>query len=202
MTTRSSTWTAALLILAIAGCWRSSTPSPGGSTNPQAGVNAKTGPEEAQSEADRLLERQLEVDTLYLTEDGREIVAPGNRQGVIVEPGTGKLAWAAWECNNPACPGRKPDDRPLLFPRPDPFFFAKPDGTVGLRQPATEAELLQADENRDVRCPACLKTRSLAAETPQQRQQYRNWCRLYVLPQAAEQRKKLAEEYRRLLGGG
>lgn len=185
-------WALGLLLLAIAGCSSKS--------GDEAPLAAPIAPETLQG-ASGLLEKQLQVDTLYLAEDGREIIAPGNRQGVIVEPGTGKLAWAAWECNNPSCPGRKPDGKPQLFPWPNPFFYAKPDGTVGQRQPITEAELLQADENRDVRCPACLKIRNLPSETPEQRMQYRAWCQQHVLPQAAEQRKKLAEEYRRLMGG-
>lgn len=182
-------WELGLLLLAIAGCSSKS----GDDVPTTAPIGA-----EQQRAADGILEKQLEVDTLYLAEDGKESIAPGNRQGVIVEPGTGKLAWAAWECNNPSCPGRRPEGKPLLFPRPNPLYFAKQDGTAGLRQPTTEAELLEAQDRAEVKCPACLKTRNLAAETPEQRQQYQFWCRAYVLPQAAEQRQQLAEEYRRL----
>ncbi|MCE9553962.1 MAG: hypothetical protein K8T91_11385 [Planctomycetes bacterium] len=183
----------ALLLLAC-GCKRELSPGPDVSPAPPASV-AQPSPE-----SDDILDRQMTVDTLYFANDGRELVAPGNVLRATVDPTTRKLAWAAWQCDNPQCPGRKPDGKPQLFPWPNPFLFIKEDGTIATRQPVTEPELLQADENRDVRCPACLKNRNLSAETPQQREQYRNWCRLHVLPQAAQQRKKLEDEYRRVMG--
>lgn len=181
----------ALLLLAITGCGRQS----GENVSMELPIN-----EAASQGSAGVLEKQLEVDTLYLAEDGNQIIAAGNRQGVIVEPGKNRLAWGAWECDNPQCPGRKPGGTPLLFPWPNPFYFIKEDGTIAMRQPITEAELLQADESREVRCPACLKIRNLASETPQQRLQYRTWCRQHVLPRAAEQRKNLEDDYRRRLG--
>jgi len=185
-------WAWVLPLLALTGCSRQSSDSLS---------NAVPVANEVPKGAEGFLEKQLGVDTLFFTEDGKQIIAPGNRQGVIVQPGNGNLAWAAWQCDNSQCPGRKPDGKPQLFPWPNPFLYVKDDGTVATRQPITEAELLQADENRTVRCPACLKIRNLASETPEQRRQYQSWCRPHVLPQAVEQRKKLDEEYRRLRGG-
>jgi hypothetical protein len=142
----------------------------------------------------------LEVDTLYFTEDGREIIAPGNSQHVVIDPVSGGLAWGAWQCDNPSCPGRKPDGKPFLFPWPNPFCYVTSERKVGKRQPETDADLRQAEELADVQCPACVKNRNLAAESAETRQQFRLWCRQHELPQAAEQRAKLAEEYRRLMG--
>jgi len=194
---KSGRWALGLLLLA-GGCGPS--PAPDAFSNLQPGPVAPMGTEAVQR-ADRLLERQFEVETVFLTEDGKEIIAPGNRQGIIVDSATGKLAWAAWQCDNPSCPGRKSASLPLLFPWPNPFYFAQTDGTVGVRQPVTEAELQQAQEYAEVKCPACLKNRNRIAETPAMRQQYRSWCRQHVLPQAAQQREKLAEEYRQTLTG-
>jgi hypothetical protein len=190
----------ALLLLGIGGCSRS--PGPEAPTSPQAGANAPASAEEKQQAADRLLRQQLEVDTLYFAEDGREVIAPGNDQHVVIDPVSGGLAWGAWQCDNPSCPDRKPDGRPFLFPWPSPFCYVTSEQTVGRRQPVTDAELRQAEELADVRCPACLKNRNLAVETPEVRLQYRSWCRQHVLPQAAEQRVRLAEEYRRLHATG
>ncbi|MCE9546062.1 MAG: hypothetical protein K8T25_11150 [Planctomycetia bacterium] len=187
-------WVLVLLLLSCGGCKREVSNGP--VVTPPAPVSGV----QSSVRGEDILERQLTVDTLYFTDDGKELIAPGNRLLATVDPATHHLAWAAWQCDNPSCSGRKADGKPQLFPWPNPLLYIKDDGTIAIRQPITEAELLQADENRDVRCPACLKIRNLAAETPEQRQQYRSWCRLHILPQAAEQRKALEAEYRRLQG--
>ncbi len=80
---------------------------------------------------EELFQESLTLETIYLTEDGREIKAPGNRDGVIIDPETKTMAWAAHQCDNPECPGERKGDRPFLFPRPQPFAFIKDDGTIG-----------------------------------------------------------------------
>ena len=141
----------------------------------------------------------MAVDTLYLAEDGREIIAPGNRHGVVVVPGTKQLAWAAHQCDNPDCPGKGKGDRPFLFIWPMPFAFAREDGTVGFRQPQTETDFELLEKFGEMLCPACLKTRNQEEETHQQREQYTRWCRPYVLPESAKRLEQLDAEYRRWL---
>lgn len=187
---------ATCMLLAIAGC----------SSKPEEVENVPPSPprpasaEEVRQTREEIFQKRLAVDMLYLTEGGIEVVAPGNSQGAIVDTATGKLAWAAWQCDNPQCPGRKSDNQPLLFPSINPWLYAKEDGTIGLRQMKTEAEIRQTEEFGEQKCPVCLKIRNRDSETAQQRQQYQAWCRPHVLPQAAQQLKKLEQEYRQLLG--
>ena len=146
-----------------------------------------------------VFQERLKVDTLYLTEDGGEIVAAGNSFGVIVDPKTKKLAWAAWQCNNPDCQGIAEDERPYLFIRRDPFKFVKKDGTVGLGQPQSQKDFELFEQYAEVTCPACLKTRNREAETAEQRQQYKQWCQRYILPETAARLKELDEQRKRWL---
>jgi hypothetical protein len=139
------------------------------------------------------------VDTLYLTDDGRKIIAPGTVRGMIVDPASGKLAWEAWQCDNPQCPGRKPDGSPLLFPWPDPFAYVTDDGKPGIHQPQTEEDFKRMEAFANKQCPACLKERNLASETREEREQYRNWLKVHVLPQAAARLKELDAEYQAYL---
>ena len=116
---------------------------------------------------------------------------------MIVDPKTKKLAWAAWQCNNPDCPERAEGGRPYLFIRRDPFKFVKKDGTVGLGQPQSQKDFELFEQYAEVTCPACLKTRNREAETAEQRQQYKRWCQRYVLPEAAARLKQLTEQRKR-----
>lgn len=141
---------------------------------------------------DIFLDRES-VETLYLTTDGKEIVAPKNVRGVIVDGG--KLAWQAWECTNPSCPGRKADGKPLLFSRPDPFAYITPDGQPDIRQPSTAEDFKKMDEYILRRCPECLKIRKLASETEAEREQYQSFVKPHVLPQAAKRLAELDAEY-------
>ncbi len=137
---------------------------------------------------------RIAVDTLYITKDGNEVIAPGTVRGVIVTK-SGELAFEAWQCNNPNCPGRKVDGSPYLFPWPDPFAFVKEDGTPSMRAPENEAEDKLMAEFSNQRCPECLKQRKVATESVEEREKYRNWLQTHVLPQAEKQLKRLDEEY-------
>jgi len=130
---------------------------------------------------EQLLQERLKVNVLYLTEDGREIIAPSNRFRAVVDPKTNKLAWAAWQCDNPNCPGKGKHGRPFLFPRRDPFVFVKEDGTVGCRQPESKKDIELFEEYAVATCPACSKTE----------------VRQYVLPESAARLKELEEAHKR-----
>ena len=148
---------------------------------------------------EKIFKARQTIDTLYLTEDGREIIAPGNADGAIVDPETGKIAWAAYQCNNPKCPGRK-DGRPFLFPWPSPFAYVTEEGTIGYRTPEDVDEATAMTEKfAMIECPACAKIRNRDKETPEQRQQYEQWCKPYVLPESAKRLKALDEELRLLV---
>jgi hypothetical protein len=147
-----------------------------------------------------IFQDRLKVETLYLTEDGQRVVKPGSPERVVVvDAAAGKLAWLAWQCNNPQCPGRKAANSPLVFPWPDPFAYVKPDGTVGIRQPLTPEDQKKMEDFGEQKCPECLKRRNLASETPQQRQQYKDWCVPHVLPEAAKRLAELDAELKQLV---
>lgn len=137
---------------------------------------------------------RLQVETLFLTADGRRFVAPMSPERAIVAEG-GSLAWPAWQCNNPDCPGRQPDGSPLVFPWPDPFQSVGPDGRIVVRQPLNDEDEKLFQKFSEQNCPACLPRRKPAEESKALRQQYKDWCQPHVLPAAA---KRLAELDREL----
>ncbi|MCG8585682.1 MAG: hypothetical protein MI757_13325, partial [Pirellulales bacterium] len=140
---------------------------------------------------ERFLARRR-LDTLYLTEDGQQIVHPASPTGAVVfDANAGTLAWAAWQCNNPDCPGRGADGSPMLFPWPHPLISLKADGTISLDRSSATARNFSAAEFMERKCPACLRTRNLASESAEQRAQYNAWCQPHVLPGAADRLKEL-----------
>jgi len=146
---------------------------------------------------------RLRVDTLFIAKDGRRVVQPMNKDGtVVVDAAAGVLAWPAWQCNNPECPGRQADGGPYLFPWPNPFISVNADGTLVTRQPNMPADRTLFDEFATQSCPVCKERRNLSAESPQQRQQYKDWCQLHELPSAAKRRKELDQELQRITAGG
>jgi hypothetical protein len=150
---------------------------------------------------DQIYEAQQAVPTLYRTESGKEVIAPGNKFGVIVDGDTKELAWATWKCDNPNCPakGQGKDGRPYLFIWPNFLAFAKEDGTVGFGQPKTEEDLAKFQVFAEPGCPECMKKRNKAQESPEDRMQYQNWATKYVLPEAEARIKELDEEFKKHL---
>lgn len=145
---------------------------------------------------------RLKVDTLFIAQDGRRAVQPMNPdQVVILDAKAGVLAWPAWQCNNPECPGRSTDGSPHLFPWPNPFISVGPDGKLVTRQPNMPAERKLFDDFATQACPACKERRNPATESPQQRQQYKDWCQLHELPSAARRRQELDKELQRITAG-
>ena len=159
-------------------------PSAGGSMTPLTTAQWK-------KEREKIFQERSKVETLFIARDGRQLVVPAAYDRAIVDPQTGELVWAAWQCNNPDCPGRKPNGDPHLFPWPDHLLYAKSDGTVGMRQPSTEEDFRKDDAYGVQACPECLKHRNLETESPLRKQQYQDWCRRHVLPSTAKRLKEL-----------
>ncbi len=148
---------------------------------------------------EEIFEERVKADTLYLTEEGQEIIAPGSPFEATVDPKTNKLAWRAWQCNNPNCPGEGKGDRPFLFTWPDPFKFVAEDGTIGVRQPISDEDFELFDKFSQQACPACLKSRNRETETLDQQLEYQAWCQLYVLPESAQRLQEIGKDYRKNL---
>jgi hypothetical protein len=137
---------------------------------------------------DEIFAARVKVPTLYLTDDGREIVAEGTQFGAIVDPQTKKLAWAAYQCDNPQCPGKPVGERPYLFTWPNPVLFAGEDGTVQSGQPISPEELAAFEKFKTMVCPACE-----AAKTPNPNGLMP---RRYVLPEGQKRLDELELEYK------
>jgi len=147
---------------------------------------------------EEIFKAQQAVDTLYFTADGRELIAPGAERGMTVDEATGELAFAAYQCNNPDCPEREGDE-PFLFPLPDPFAYVDEAGKPAIRQPVTEEDFETFDEFIEKKCPACLETRDIDSETPEQRQQYQSYVTRHITPEAREQLAELEAELKRII---
>jgi hypothetical protein len=148
---------------------------------------------------EEIQQEQLSLPALYLTyDDKREVIASGDQGDVIVDKDSGKLAFRAWTCTNPDCPGKKPaGQRPLLFIWHDPLYFVDESGSVNYDAVPNRAEMIvKRGGHLEPTCPECLKIRDGARETPAVEQQYRDWCQQYVLPTAASRSEELRQEVR------
>jgi hypothetical protein len=151
---------------------------------------------------DDIAQDRLKVDTLFITKDGQRLKRPMNPDGaVIVDAAAGTLAWPAWQCINPDCPGRGADGAPFLFPWPDPFRSVKPDGTIVVRQPDMPAERKLFDDFATQKCPACLEKRTPASESKEKAQQYKDWCQPHVTASAAKRLAELDRELQKMMSG-
>lgn len=127
---------------------------------------------------------------LYITEKSRtHVIAPRNK-GIFVDEATGELAYPAYACQNPDCPGRKGDE-PYLFIHGDPALKAGDNNAVVRGPPVHTGQPSPV-------CPACLAERDLKNETPQQKMQYLMWARPYLLPESAARAKELEAEYQQV----
>ncbi len=133
---------------------------------------------------DDIFNKQMELPTLYLTtQTGQHVIAPASK-GVFVDEKSGEVCWPAQACHNPDCPGVGIDGEPHLF------IVPLPGGPKPTRQAAPD-KVTTDHVNGQGHCPQCLKIRRLDNETPQLRQQYGNFVRPHVLPEAAEQMKEI-----------
>ncbi len=134
---------------------------------------------------------------LFITASGQRIEAPRD-SGVFVDEASGELAWPAYACTNPDCPGRN-GEVPHLFIWSDPRFYVAEDGTLGTRQFNTAQEYrdaaAQAGTDRQPTCNECLKIRNLETETPEEGQKYSEYPRQYVLPATRQRELELDAEH-------
>ncbi len=152
---------------------------------------------------------RMQLDTVFLTKNGREVVAPRGKDGIQVDVivDSGELVWLALTCTNPNCPGKEeaiePGDRPFLFIWADPLVVAKPDGSVGYLEIGPDQdrmELVRAlGGQMEPACPECLKTRDIDSESDEERQKFVDFCQPYFLPETAARMKELDEEHSRRL---
>ena len=151
---------------------------------------------------DDIARDRLRVATLFITKDGERVERPMNPDGVVViDAAAGTLAWPAWQCDNPDCPGRGADGSPFLFPWPDPFKSVKPDGTIASHPPNGPADQKLFDNYATQKCPACLEKRTPASESKERSQQYKDWCQIHVTPKAAKRLAELDRELQKMLSG-
>lgn len=148
----------------------------------------------SQERNERFLARR-QRDTLFLTEDGQRLIQPASPSGAVVfDADAGILAWAAWQCNNPDCPGRGADGSPVLFPWPHPLISIGADGTIGLQRSAETEGSVSVADFMERKCPACLQSRNLASESDEQRAKYNAWCQPHVLPAGAKRTNEQSDE--------
>ena len=143
---------------------------------------------------------QRNLPVLYLTEETlTEVQAPADA-GLFVDEATGELAYRAYECQNPECPGRGADGSPHLFIHRDVLASADAKGEITWSQ-VPEGETPQ-DYIRSLggylapTCPKCVELRDLENETDEHRQQYQAWAQLHELEETATRRAELEAEYK------
>ncbi|MBM4021848.1 MAG: hypothetical protein FJ284_06365 [Planctomycetes bacterium] len=144
------------------------------------------------------------LDVLYLTADtGKQVRAPASA-GVFVDRGTGELCFPAYECRNPACPGRQGGDRPFLFMHRDVMLKAGPDGEVVRDDMPAGRDPAEVIRSRggfpDPTCPACWAARRGGGEATAEAKQFLECSQPHVLPESARRRTQLEEEYRQKAG--
>jgi len=144
--------------------------------------------------SDDIFQDQMQLPTVYFTaETNTRVIAPqGN--SLFVDETTGELAWPAMACHNPDCPGRGPDGEMHLFICPQPGYYAEPDGSVGYDPSRASTTAVKTAGL----CPECLKGRNPNRLTQDERQQFINWVRPYVLPETAARIHELDAERKRI----
>lgn len=145
---------------------------------------------------------QLALPAVFLTVDGEEVIAPGDRSDVVVAPRSRTPAFRAYTCTNPACPNRDRGraGRPALFIWADPLWRVDERGELVYDVAADRAgEIVRRGGDPEPTCPGCLAHRDRDRETPETRQRYRDWTARYELPETLARRAELDEAYRRRL---
>jgi hypothetical protein len=103
-------------------------------------------------------------------ENGLKVAA--NRAEVFVDEQTGRQAWPALTCNDPACPHNAARDGPLVFVYPVPATGVDEDGNLVVPDSVPLSR-------RRPRCPECGKSEHVSD---------------YVLPETARRRDRLDAE--------
>lgn len=151
---------------------------------------------------DEIKAERLALPALYLTLNGEEVIAPRNKGDVIVDPASKQLAFRAYTCNNPQCPGRGKESgsRPFLFIWHDPLWFVNSEGELEYEVvPDRSEQIVERGGHIEPTCPECLTQRNPENEDAATRQQYRDWVTYYVFPETAKRQKELDEEHRQRL---
>jgi hypothetical protein len=141
---------------------------------------------------EEISKEQTELPALFLTESGKRVIAPGN-QGVVIHEKSREVAFPAFVCGNPDCPGRSGDD-PYLFCMPDPRFYVDDDGEIGSRE-FDNPDTWEFEGSMELVCPKCAEVRQRSQETRERADQYLKWCQPYELPESAKRREELEREY-------
>jgi len=144
-----------------------------------------------------------DLPAVYITETShKEILAGISHGDFFLDPSTKEIAWIAYTCQNPNCPGknRGQGGRPFLFIWRDPTVKIAADGTLPQdREGPPPGENYQHFIERlggsiEATCPACLEKRNRAKETAKDRTRYSDWCTVYVPAEAAERKQALEAE--------
>ncbi len=138
-----------------------------------------------------------ELKALYLTLDGEEVVASRELGDTVVASNKKDIAFRAYICKNPDCTGKGKGDRPFLFVWRDPMYSVNENGELKYDVVPDRAEqFILRGSTIEPTCPECAKHRDSDNETPEVRQEYRDWTAYYVLPKTAQREKELDEEHR------
>jgi len=121
-----------------------------------------------------ILQEQIGLNRLFLSEKSlQEVVAPANTFPTF----HGEKCWPAYMCTNPDCPGKDRGREGV------PYLFIHTDQSIP-----------------NAICPACLEIRNLEAETDEDKLRYRNYPRLFELPETQRRLDELARERKSLYG--
>ena len=143
---------------------------------------------------DEIFKEKENLPALFLTAITKKRIEATGNKGNFVDKDTGEIAWRAFECRNPKCPGKAPNGDLYLFITPDPGVILNPDGTLGYDERKAN-DAIKSGKNRG--CPECLKIRNLNTESAAARERYASFVAIHVLPGTAKRLKELDEEYKR-----
>ncbi len=144
-------------------------------------------------------EEQAALPMLFLTEKTmQEVLVPGNTPP-FVHKESDEICYPALTCMNPDCPAERQGDRPPLFILFDPLRSVDANGEIAYADVPNgrdSGEYIQSlGGYLEPTCPACIKTRDVANETAEQKQQYLKWVVTYVPPKTAKRAEQLKQEY-------
>ncbi len=139
---------------------------------------------------DQIFQDLQSLSTLYWTGKTRsKVTAPANK-GQFVDEKNGEICWRVYECDNPDCPGRGANGKPLKFITPDLTAYVKSDGTIDYDSKKSK----EAEKVAYGACPECLKKRNLKTESNAIRNKYAKWVKRHVLPESAKRKEELEAE--------
>jgi hypothetical protein len=141
---------------------------------------------------------RLTLQALYLTVDGEEALAARSKGDSIVAPDGKNIAFRAYLCKNPDCPGKDKgkNGRPFLYIWRDPMWRVNDAGLIEYDVVPDRAEqFVLRGSTIEPTCPECAKLRDQENEDPETSQKYRDWTAYYVLPATAKRDQELNEAH-------